>query len=450
MKVCLVLAALVLSGCASTTGPAPVSRGKPQPRAGGAPPIPSSPTTVASRETVVPTDVVAVGFCEAPKSGWMVKHWYAVEINGSQQAWAGPLIPATGPIGCDTGNTAWQTPKAYSFPNPGQYTLGLRLVNHCDPGDTDPLCQQCAAANGGLTCNTDAYSTPPTTIDVTSGPAGCTYGVTPLEAQIPDTGGPGAAKITVAEGCAWTSTANDPWLTIATGATGSGPGTVSYTAAATTAGPRQGTLTVAGQTVTVKQLSAPCAYTLTPKTNAIQASGGTNSIAVDVTAGAPCPWVASSPVAWVTFPDVRTAGTGGVAQYTVLPNTDQAERSVTLTVAGLPFQLVQSGTTTDVCRPGAAEAAGVSVVGVRPSRVNTLQPMGPIYTLSSKTPITTLIVRMNSVIVGQLGVGTTDLTHTAGMWFNAPPKGTYALTVEVVNGYGCHRTSSENVTVTVR
>jgi hypothetical protein len=60
--------------------------------------------------------------------------------------------------------------------------------------------------------------------------------------------------VTTAAGCAWTAASNASWLTVTSGASGSGNGTVSYSVAVNTStSARNGTLTVAGQPVTVSQ-----------------------------------------------------------------------------------------------------------------------------------------------------------------------------------------------------
>ena len=62
--------------------------------------------------------------------------------------------------------------------------------------------------------------------------------------------------VTTMAGCAWTAvsnTTNPTWLTITSGASGSGNGSVTFTVAANTGAQRMGTLTIAGQTFTVTQ-----------------------------------------------------------------------------------------------------------------------------------------------------------------------------------------------------
>jgi len=64
--------------------------------------------------------------------------------------------------------------------------------------------------------------------------------------------------------CAWTAVSNVGWITITSGASGSGLGGVNFVVAANTAAERTGTLTVAGKTVTFTQGGVP---PLGPPTN---------------------------------------------------------------------------------------------------------------------------------------------------------------------------------------
>jgi hypothetical protein len=80
----------------------------------------------------------------------------------------------------------------------------------------------------------------------------CTYALGADSASIVATGGSGS--VSVASSCAWTATSNASWISITSGASGSGNGSVFYTVAANTgAAARTGTLTIAGKTFTVVQ-----------------------------------------------------------------------------------------------------------------------------------------------------------------------------------------------------
>jgi hypothetical protein len=65
----------------------------------------------------------------------------------------------------------------------------------------------------------------------------------------------GAINVMSDAGCGWTSSSSDSWLTITSGGSGTGDGKLNYSIAAnTSANPRTGTITIAGQPFTVTQL----------------------------------------------------------------------------------------------------------------------------------------------------------------------------------------------------
>ncbi|MBL8189997.1 MAG: hypothetical protein JNK38_18425 [Acidobacteria bacterium] len=82
----------------------------------------------------------------------------------------------------------------------------------------------------------------------------CSYSITPTSQLVNATGGLGNINLMTANGCPWTAVSNASWITITSGASGSGPGLIGFTVAANSAaGDRTGTITVAGQTFTVTQ-----------------------------------------------------------------------------------------------------------------------------------------------------------------------------------------------------
>src|SRR6185503_7530312 len=67
----------------------------------------------------------------------------------------------------------------------------------------------------------------------------------------------GSVAVTTAAGCNWTAVSNNSFITITSGASGSGSGTVNYAVAANTASlSRNGSLTIAGLTHSVSQAGA--------------------------------------------------------------------------------------------------------------------------------------------------------------------------------------------------
>jgi glucose/arabinose dehydrogenase len=81
----------------------------------------------------------------------------------------------------------------------------------------------------------------------------CRYSLTPANQTFPAAGGTGTLQVATSAGCAWTAVPNANWLTITSGANGSGSGTLSFRVAANTGLQRTGTLSVAGQHFAVIQ-----------------------------------------------------------------------------------------------------------------------------------------------------------------------------------------------------
>jgi hypothetical protein len=84
-------------------------------------------------------------------------------------------------------------------------------------------------------------------------PPVCNYAVSPTSASFGSGGGSGTVAVTTTSVCAWFATSNASWITVTSGATGTGSGTVGTSIARNNNAARTGTLTVAGQTVTVSQ-----------------------------------------------------------------------------------------------------------------------------------------------------------------------------------------------------
>lgn len=84
-------------------------------------------------------------------------------------------------------------------------------------------------------------------------PDSCQYTVTPLEASFSPEGGQGSVQVNVSAGCEWRARSNDFWLTVTSGSGDRGDGTVTYTVSGNGGAAKTGTLTIAGQIVTVQQ-----------------------------------------------------------------------------------------------------------------------------------------------------------------------------------------------------
>lgn len=83
----------------------------------------------------------------------------------------------------------------------------------------------------------------------------CTFTISPTSKGFTSSGGTGTVNVTVSNNCDWTAVSNVSWITITSGSSGVGSGTVGYSVAANTGPTRTGTATIAGKTFTVVQKS---------------------------------------------------------------------------------------------------------------------------------------------------------------------------------------------------
>jgi len=103
--------------------------------------------------------------------------------------------------------------------------------------------------------------------------ATCTISIFPTSQPFSSAGGSGSVNVTAPSGCPWTATSHVPWITITSGSSGNGNGTVNYSVASNpSTTPRTGTMTINGQTFTVTQAGAPSA----PSTGTIQVNATLN------------------------------------------------------------------------------------------------------------------------------------------------------------------------------
>jgi len=124
---------------------------------------------------------------------------------------------------------------------------------------------------------------------VTITPAiGCCIYISPISQNFTSSGGTGNISVTTSSSiCNWTTTSNDSWITITSGTSGTGSGTVNYSVSAnTTTSQRTGTMTIAGETIAgetfiVTQQGLTCTYTISSTSQSFSSSGGTGSVSVN-------------------------------------------------------------------------------------------------------------------------------------------------------------------------
>jgi len=112
------------------------------------------------------------------------------------------------------------------------------------------------AANSGTTSRSGNVNVAGKVVAITQAGAtpSCTYTVSPLSQSFASSGGSGSLSVSTPSACPWTAVSNDSWISITSGASGNGNGSVGYSVAANaSSSSRGGTITAAGRTVTITQ-----------------------------------------------------------------------------------------------------------------------------------------------------------------------------------------------------
>jgi hypothetical protein len=173
--------------------------------------------------------------------------------------------------------------------------------------------------------------------------AGCTYDLSATDRSMAAAGGPFTVDVSAGGTCAWTASSQASWITVTSGATGSGSGTVTLTVASNAGSQRTGTATIAGRTFTVNQAAPPstpsCTYDLNPSDQSVPSLGG--AAAVNVVAGTGCAWTAASQASWITIANGASGSGNGTVSLTIALNLG-AERAGTVVIAGRTHTVTQA------------------------------------------------------------------------------------------------------------
>jgi Zn-dependent metalloprotease len=159
----------------------------------------------------------------------------------------------------------------------------------------------------------------------------CTFSINPTSASYAAAGGTGSVIVTTSAGCNWTAVSNSAFITVTSGSSGSGSGTVQYSVAANTATTsRSGSITIAGITFNVTQAGT--------------AGGCTNVLTNPGFETGTTPWIVSGQVtrSTGTFPHTGTAymiingvdsSTGTLYQTVTVPSNGCSNLSFWLNIS---------------------------------------------------------------------------------------------------------------------
>jgi uncharacterized repeat protein (TIGR03803 family) len=202
----------------------------------------------------------------------------------------------------------------------------------------------------------------------------CAFSINPTNAPFAAAGGSATVSVTTSDSCPWTAVSNDSFITITSGDSGSGNGTVHYSVAANTNSSEQvGTMTIADETFTVTEAAAAaggCTFTVSPTTITLTSKGGSKSVSVK-TKGAGCAWTAVSNDPFITITGGSNGTASGKVTFTVAGNTNETALSGTMTIAGETVTVNQAvGGCTFKLSPKSAKfksTGGVKTVKVTPN-----------------------------------------------------------------------------------
>jgi Bacterial Ig-like domain (group 2) len=171
----------------------------------------------------------------------------------------------------------------------------------------------------------------------------CTFSVDPTSASVNSSGGLLRFFVFVSQqgtNCAWTATSSDPFVTITSGASGNGNGSVLISVSANSGASRAAFLTIAGRQATVSQAAGNCVTSVSP--SSADYSAELKQGTVKVTAPAGCEWRATSLSAFITFNPIFASGSGdGSFTYRVFGNLTGAPRSGSLSMAQQTLTVTQ-------------------------------------------------------------------------------------------------------------
>ena len=171
----------------------------------------------------------------------------------------------------------------------------------------------------------------------------CSFSLGNNSPVISSGGGNGTISITASDTtCGWVASSNASFVGISSAPSGTGSGTLSFSVGANSAQTgRTGTISIAGQNVTVQQGGLLCAYGLQSTAATVNGLGGTGIASVITSPG--CTYGASSNAPWINLTSGTTGSGSGNVGFTAAANGAATGRSGTITVAGQTFTVTETG-----------------------------------------------------------------------------------------------------------
>ena len=163
----------------------------------------------------------------------------------------------SGTVAASTGGINYTYPAASQGSAVVNFGTAVTLTAQAASGSSSAWSGACDSTGGTTTNATCAIASMnmAKTVTATFTASTCSFGISPTSATFNRGGNKGSVSITASSSsCAWTAQSNASWITITSGASGTGKGTVKYSVSKNSTGKnRSGTMTIAGHTLTVVQ-----------------------------------------------------------------------------------------------------------------------------------------------------------------------------------------------------
>ncbi len=228
------------------------------------------------------------------------------------------------------------------LPSGAYYAKATAASGHDDVLYGNPSCATCSVTAG----QPIAVTLPQTTsaIDFAMPQSGCAFTISPTSRVVGASATTGSVTVTAGTSCSWAAASHAGWLSITSGTSGTGNGTVGYLATPSAGSVRSGTLTIAGATFTLNQGPLVSVDHSRLSFGAINAGGVLQSVTagqtvvVSVSGASGVTWTATSDRSWLHVTKGSGAGEGAFAvsvdSAAGLPTTGTVTGMVTVSAAG--------------------------------------------------------------------------------------------------------------------
>ena len=242
--------------------------------------------------------------------------------------------------GASTGNVAVGT--AASCPWTASSSAAWISITAGANGSGPGTVSYSIAANTGTSSRTGSATIAGQTFSVTQAGVPCNYALNPVSTTLGPAAGPGTVGVIAQSGCAWTAASGTAWITVTSGANGSGNGTVGFSVTANpTTQSRSGVITIGGQAFNVTQTGQSCSYSISPASSSISAAAATGNF--NVTAQTGCAWTAAASAQWITVTSGASGSGNGPVGFSVTANPNTTSRTGNISVGGQTYSIIQAG-----------------------------------------------------------------------------------------------------------